>query len=675
MLKETPPKSKIRKAPLWAILLSLAFALLLLVTQPVAPAQQTKHPLDALSAAEITAAVGTLKAKELVEAGSRFATIHLHEPAKAAVWNWQAGTAIPSRQAFVVVKQGSQIFEGIVDIAAKSIASWQEVKDVQPGILETEYELARELVGTDPRWQVAMRQRGIRDLNRVVCEPMMYPPGYFGPSTLENRRLLVVICGLETGDQNFWAHPIEGVKALVDLNTKEVVEVKDTGVVPVPQQPAGLGVQSAMAQVRKIRPVPKPLQITQPNGRTFQVNGQVIRWQNWQFHFRADPRVGPILSTVTYQNQGKARRVMYEGSVGEIFVPYGDPDPEWYDKTFMDAGEFYLGKLAVPLVPNLDCPMNAAYFDTTFANDQGVPYTQAKVACLFEQRGDGGIEWRHYEYFNESNESRSRRELVLRSISAIGNYDYVFDWVFLQNGTIKVQVGASGVEAAKAVKSRTLEDDKQGHETRYGTLVDAHTVAPTHQHIYNFRLDLDVDGLQNSFIEVVPKAAPIDNSPRKSAMVLETKTFQTELAARRSYDLMPIWYVINPDVKNANGYNSSYALQKGWNTNPLLTPDDWPRKRAGFVDYHLWVTPYSPKELYATGNYPNQSRGGDGLPRWTQANRPIENRDIVLWYTLGNTHIVRPEEWPVLTTEWVSFELRPSNFFNRAPTLDLPKYH
>jgi primary-amine oxidase len=669
------PRSRIRKVPFLAILLSLAFILLLLVTQQVTSAQPSKHPLDALSEEEIRAAVETLKEKGLVKEDSRFATMNLHEPPKEEIWNWKPSVPIPGREAFVVVKQGLKVFEGVVDLATKNVVSWQEVKDAQPGILAEEYELARELVGADPRWQAAMRKRGIKKLDKVVCDPMMYPPGYFGPSPLENRRLLVVPCGLETGDKNFWAHPIEGIKTLVDLNKKEVVEVEDTGVVPIPQQAAGLGLESAMAQVRKIRQAPRLLQITQPKGPTFKVNGQVVSWQNWQFHFRIDPRVGLVLSTVTFNDKDKARKVMYEGSIGEIFVPYGDPDPEWYNKTFMDAGEFYLGKLAVPLVPNLDCPMNATYFDTVFADDQGSPYKQSKVACLFEQRGDGGIEWRHYEYFNESNESRSRRELVLRFMSTIGNYDYVFDWVFLQNGTIRVWVGASGIEAVKAVKSRTLVDDKHGHDTRHGTLVDAHTVATTHQHLYNFRLDLDVDSTQNSFVEVVPKAVPVDNSPRKSAMVLDTKTFRTELEARRSYDLMPIWHVVNPNVKNANGYNSSYVLHKGWNTNPLLTTDDWPRKRAGFINYHLWVTPYNSREFYAAGDYPNQSKGGDGLPRWTQANRPIENTDIVLWYTLGNTHVVRPEEWPVLTTEEVSFELRPFNFFNRAPSLDLPKYH
>ncbi len=259
-------RSIVRKVPFWAILLSLV-CLILLATQQITSAQQSqqsKHPLDNLSGTEIKTVVATLKTQGLVTDNSRFATLHLHEPPKAAVWNWQPGAPMPERQAFVVVKQGPQIFEGIVDIAARNVSSWQEIKGVQPGILAEEYELARELVGADPRWQAAMRKRGIKDLKQVVCEPMMYPPGYFGPSALENRRLLVVICGLETGDKNFWAHPIEGVKALVDLNQKAVVKVEDTWVVPIPRQPVGSTFSSLPRPRQGLRPAPKPLQIIQP---------------------------------------------------------------------------------------------------------------------------------------------------------------------------------------------------------------------------------------------------------------------------------------------------------------------------------------------------------------------------------------------------------------------------
>lgn len=659
----------------WIILFFLVTQLFLLAAQEFTLAYESKHPLDSLSAQEITTVVETLKIKGLIKENSRFATINLHEPPKQAVWNWKQGNSIPQRNGFVVVKQDSQVFEGVVSLTARNVLSWQEVKGVQPAYLDEEYNTARDLVKSDPRWQTAMRKRGIADFETVVCTPLMYSPGYFGSSPLENRRLILVPCALETGDKNFWAHPITGVQALVDLNAKKVIEVKDTGVLPIPKKPAGLSEPSITAQVSRWGRVPNPLLILQPKGPTFKVDGHLVSWQNWQFHFKIDPRVGPIISTVTYNWDGKPRSVLYEGFLGEIFVPYGDPSPEWYNRTFMDVGEFNLGKLAVPLQSNLDCPMNAVYFDAVFADGQGQPYKQPKVACLFEQRGDGGVEWRHYESFNESNESRSRRELVLRFISTIGNYDYIFDWVFLQNGAIQVRVGASGIEEVKAVNSSTVEFDRNGRDTLHGSLVDEYIVAPIHQHIYNFRLDLDVDGIQNSFMEVVPKAIAVENNLRTSAMVLETKSFHTELEARRSYDLMSMWHVVNPNVKNANGDNVSYMLHKGGNTYPLLSPNDWPRKRAGFIDYSVWVTPYNPQERYPVGDYPTQSKGGDGLPSWTQTNRSIENTDIVLWYTMGNTHIVRPEDWPVLTTEWVSFELSPFNFFNRTPSLSLPRYH
>jgi primary-amine oxidase len=89
-----------------------------------------------------------------------------------------------------------------------------------------------------------------------------------------------------------------------------------------------------------------------------------------------------------------------------------------------------------------------------------------------------------------------------------------------------------------------------------------------------------------------------------------------------------------------------YTLIPGENALPYAAPDSWLLRRAGFLNAHLWVTPYEARERYAAGDYPNQSHGGDGLPRWTKGNRAVENQDIVLWYTLGVTHIPRPEEWP-----------------------------
>ncbi|WP_218080176.1 copper amine oxidase [Anthocerotibacter panamensis] len=639
-------------------------------------AQAVTHPLDALSAKEITATVAVLKASGKVDKESRFAAIMLKEPAKATVWKWQPGQPLAGRQAFVAVKKGPKAFEAIVDLTARKVTDWKEIEGVQPVVVEEEYEMAKKLFKADPRLKAALAKRGIKDLKKEV-ECGGVAPGYFGPEVTGDRRLLAMQCTLNTEDKNEYAHPISGIKATVDLNERKIISFEDTGVVPIPHKITGFGNQKIiLKQVGKLDKAPKPLKITQPKGASYRLRGQLVDWMNWQFHFRMDPRVGLVVSTVTYNDRGKVRRVMYEGSLGEVFVPYGDPSLDTFDRTYLDAGEFYLGRLTAPLQKDLDCPANATYFDAIFAKHKGTIERRVQAVCLYEQRA--GVEWRHSEFSDKPKErwteSRARRELVLRSTSTIGNYDYTFDWIFLPDGAIRVVVSANGTEETKAVKSKTLADDIEGKDTSHGTLVAEHISATTHQHIYAYRLDLDIDGDNNSFLEATPTAVPVSNSPRKSAMVIEQKTFSNELEARRPFALLPLWHVVNPNVHNANGYEVSYVLQRGENTTPLLTPEDWPRKRAGFIDYALWVTPYQPNEVYPAGDYPNQSKGGDGLPAWVQADRPIKNTDIVLWYTFGITHVVRPEDWPTLTTEKASFELRPFNFFNRTPTLGQPKY-
>ena len=153
----------------------------------------------------------------------------------------------------------------------------------------------------------------------------------------------------------------------------------------------------------------------------------------------------------------------------------------------------------------------------------------------------------------------------------------------------------------------------------------------------------------------------------------ETNQVLAQLRKLRDLERPALWRVINPKVKGPLGYPVSYHLRPGLNAVSLLDPDDYPQRRAGFTDYHLWVTPYRADERYAAGAYPNQSEGGGGLPRWTRADRPIRDADIVLWYVLGFHHVVRAEDWPVLPTNWHRFELRPFDFFSRNPAIDLPE--
>ena len=600
---------------------------------------------------------------------SLYPLISLHEPTKAEVLEWKPGNAV-SRRAFVLVKKGPQTFEAVVDITRGAVVSWKQVEGAEPGILlSEEWTAAQRIVRANRDWQAAVRGRGIQDLDDVVCIP--HTVGYYGLAEEEGRRLVKVNCFESSGAKNFWGRPIEGLVAVVDHHQRKVVKLIDTGAVPIPRALVDLDEGS----VGTLRKPPNEITIVQPQGPSFEVEGHVARWQKWQFHFRIDPRLGPVVSMVSYEENSKRRLILYQGSLSELFVPYMDPDVGWYCKTYMDAGEYGVGRLATRLEPGLDCPANATLFDAVFADDWGEPYVQARAACLFE-RYAGDIAWRHYEAVNGQNEVRRRIELVLRFIAAVGNYDYVFDWVFRQDGTIKVAVGVTGVEQVKAVRSRTIEDDKSGHDTKFGHMVAEHTVAVNHDHFFSFRLDLDVDGQENSFLHQRLRTERLDEpSPRRSVWVVDSRIAATEDAGKLRINLEKpaLWRVINPNVRGPLGYPVSYQLRPKANAVSLLSPDDFAQRRAGFTDFHLWVTPYRPDERYAAGMYPNQSKGGDGLPRWTGANRPIENTDVVLWYTLGFHHVVRAEDWPVLPTAWSEFELRPFDFFERNPALDLPR--
>ena len=105
---------------------------------------------------------------------------------------------------------------------------------------------------------------------------------------------------------------------------------------------------------------------------------------------------------------------------------------------------------------------------------------------------------------------------------------------------------------------------------------------------------------------------------------------------------------------------------------PSPSPSPRSRKRAGFVTRHLWVTRYDPREMFAAGDYPNQHPGGAGLPAYVAADRPLEQTDIVLWYTMGSHHIARPEDWPVMPVGYAGFQLKPVGFFVGNPALDVP---
>ena len=623
-------------------------------------ATAAKHPLDPLTKDEIDATVALLREGGQITPETRLPVIVLNEPPKPEVLSYKPGDPM-RREAFVVTyeRASNRTSEAIIDLNARKVVSWKGVRGVEPAFMGEDYELMQDIVRKNPEWQAAIRKRGITDFEHVQLDP--WAAGNFGFPDEQGVRIFRAVALYRGTGMNAYAKPIEGVVAYVDLNAKKLLKLVDSGIVPVAKTSAEYDEQA----IGKLRQAPKPLLITQPEGSSYIVDGNEVRWQKWRFRYGVHPREGLVLYMVGYEDGGKVRSILYRASISEMVVPYGDPSPSWFFRGVFDEGEYGLGQMSFPLHPGADAPDNAQFFPAVLADEKGAPRQVERAVALYER--DGGILWKHYDADTNHNESRRARDLVLSSIATVGNYDYGFNWIFHQDGTLEMDLILTGIMQTKGVS---------GHEDHHSHLVAKGVAAVHHQHFFNFRLDMDIDGGSgNSVVELNSEPIPSGAGNQfGNAFIMKEQPLRTEMEARRLCNLASSrkWKIFNPGLTNALGQPVGYLLVPGENIVPYADANAPIRRRAGFLNAHLWVTPYNPAEMNAAGYYINQNKGGEGLSKWTEANRSIENRDIVLWYTMGTTHIPRPEEWPVMTPHHVGFKLMPSGFFMTNPALDVP---
>ena len=329
------------------------------------------------------------------------------------------------------------------------------------------------------------------------------------------------------------------------------------------------------------------------------------------------------------------------------------------------------GRLSTPLRPGQDCPASGLFLDATIADGKGAPVGLKGVVCIFE-RPTGEPLWRHNEAFNGSFEVRPNTELVVRMAPVVGNYDYLVDYVLDRAGNIDVRLGAYGIDATKGAAAETLGDPTGAADTAYGTLVAKRLLAVNHDHYMAFRIDMDVDGTENRLVEdrIVPRRISADG-PRRSLWQVESHP--TELEGPVTTPLNAAQFrVESVSRKNAMGYPTGYQILPGHTATSILAPDDPIQIRAAFSAYTLWASAFAPDEKFAAGAYPNENPELDGLAKWVKAKRSIDKRDLVIWYVVGFRHVPRAEDWPAMPGLWHGFRLRPFNFFDKSPALDVP---
>jgi primary-amine oxidase len=628
-----------------------------------------RHPLDPLTEAEVVAACEILKAEKHLGPNTRFTHVQLEEPAKADVLKWKLN-AKPARHACATLfdcKTGAT-HVATVDLGKRTVVAWKEHPTKahpygQPPVTIEEVFKVGDIVKADAGWRRAMKRRGLsnKEIELVQVDP--FSAGYFDREVERGRRLVSAVSYWRADiKDNGYAHPIEGVVALVDLIENKVVHLVDEGdIIPIPKTPRNYD----RAAIPRTRQDIKPLDIVQKDGPSFSVEGWKVAWQNWSFRLGWTAREGLVLHQIGFRDGKRDRPIIYRASVTDMVVPYADPTTNHFWKSAFDAGEYGLGKLANALELGCDCLGHIHYFDVPVADDYGQPSVMKNAICLHEE--DHGVLWKHYEFRNETFEVRRSRRLVVSFFATVGNYDYGFYWYFYQDGTIQLEVKLTGIIQTAAVAP--------GKRYSWGGMVAEGLGGPTHQHFFNARLHMMVDGERNTVTEheFVPRPWGAGN-PYGNVFDTTTRTLSCERDAAREADGRTgrHWMVVNPNAKNSVGGPTGYKLVV--HASPLMLAQDecFMRTRGGFATKHLWVTRYAADERYASGEFPNQHAGGDGLPKFVRQNRAIDNEDIVVWHTFGSTHVCRPEDFPVMPVEYTGFMLKPSGFFAENPAMDLP---
>jgi primary-amine oxidase len=627
------------------------------------PVDAHTHPLGRLSADEITTARVVLTEAGLVTPTTRFAYLALEEPPKAEVLAHRPGDPVDRRVRAILLDVATGRTQDVVaSLTRRRLDRAVEVDTATSGqapILLEELIVVDEIVKADAGWCDAMARRGITDLDLV--RPCPLSAGDFGLPGERGRRMLRVLSFLQhRPDDHCWAHPIDGVVAYVDVIARSVVELIDHALLPIPKEEGNFDDPSYVGPVRTTL---KPLEITQPDGPSFAVDDDVVTWENWRFRIGFDPREGLVLHQISYTDGGRERPLIYRASIAEMVVPYADPSPVHFWQNYFDAGEYLLGQQTLSLMLGCDCLGEIHYLDAVMADGAGEPRVVPNAICMHEE--DYGVLWKHSDLFTNAQETRRQRRLVVSFFVAVGNYDYGFYWYFYLDGTIQAEVKSTGV----VFTSSYVEASPWATEIAPGL------GAPYHQHFFNARLDMMVDGLAQAVEELdavrvrVGPGNPHGNAFTRSVTRLETESQGMRVAHPAAGR---VWRVVNTERTNRLGQPVGYVLiPQGQPL--LLAADEAPiRRRAAFATHHLWVTAYHPDERYPAGDLVNQNPGGAGLPAYVAQDRSINGADVVLWHTFGATHFPRPEDWPVMPVDYSGFTLKPYGFFDRNPTLDVP---
>ncbi|KAK0466066.1 copper amine oxidase [Desarmillaria tabescens] len=683
-----------------------------------------KHPLDPLTPDEIAAVSLSVRhhiASKTDIKAVKFITTYLLPPPKKAVLAYlgipltpggkpEAPTPI-TRKAEVdfldVVNGDAYNVILALDDGKWGIESIEKLPEgAQPQISVQELVACEKIVKSDARVQQLAKEVGVLP-EQIVCDG--WSIGYDDRFPQKRRVQQALLFARLSEHENLYAHPMDFI-AVVDANAEEVLHIdfpphyKNTpngAVLSAPSTKFPELSEDAFAATSRPRIPPplkpfdflpdlmekseenfkprndiKPLHIVQPEGVSFKLDGNELEWQNWKMHISFTHREGIALSTITYNDNGEIRPIIYRLSLAEMVVPYGAPEYPHPRKFAFDSGEYGMGTMANELSLGCDCVGQIHYLPGAYVGHDGNAVIVKNAICIHEE--DNGVLWRHTDYRpGGRTQTVRRRRLVISMVCTLANYEYIWNYHFYQDGSIELEVRLTGI--LQVYVSETDEPVK------FGTKVAPNVNAQYHQHLFSIRVDPMIDGLNNSVVE--SDVIPLPNAGTGSdlnfagnAFIQEDTVLKKEAGRLWDWEKERKWKIVNPARKHySSGKDVGYVVGiKGGVTPMMARKDSWALKRAQFVNYPIWVCRdvegAKGSRMWPAGKYVPQTRESpeDSIGTWVKGEQNIENEDILVYLTVGTTHIPRPEDWPVMPVEHLSVTLKPQSFFTMNPSMDVP---
>jgi len=490
-------------------------------------------------------------------------------------------------------------------------------------------------------------------------------------------------------DDNQYAYPLDFCP-IFNADTHEIIHIDVPKVRrPLSKAPPSNYHAAAIQAEGGYRTDLKPIQISQPEGVSFRVEGRELSWVNWKLHVGFNYREGLVLNNITFNDKGTERPLFWRLSLAEMVVPYGNPEHPHQRKHAFDLGEYGGGLMTNSLALGCDCKGVIHYMDANFVDRSGAPTVIKNAICIHEE--DAGILFKHTDFRDDTVTVARARKLIISQIFTAANYEYCVYWIFHLDGTIQLEIKLTGILNTYAMNEG---EDTLGWGTEVAPGVNAHN----HQHLFCLRIDPNIDGPNNSVfaVDATRGAGAVGSEENKYGNAFFAKKTRLETAAEAisdyNGDTSRSWDICNESKLNPYSKKPvSYKLVS--REIPMLLPKEgslvW--KRAGFARHAIHVTKCksssttaiftltsadADNQFYPAGRHVPQTSGdpSQGITEWIEKNpyEKVADTDIVLWHTFGLTHFPAPEDFPVMPAEPMSLLLRPRNFFIKNPALDIP---